>query len=323
MSTAKTPIALFAYNRPQHTDEALSALARCSRLDECELRIFCDGPKDPTQGEPAAATRAVAKRWAPTLNAQVVERAGNLGLARSVVSGVAELCQERGRAIVLEDDLIVSPDFLDYMLQALDRYEDAATVYQVSGYMFDVEHAPKPDAFLLPLTSTWGWATWGRAWRAFDWDAADAASRLADARTRRRFDFDGAYPYADMLEHRLAARNDSWGILWHYAVFKAGGLVLHPRRSLVWNAGVDGTGVHCGESPTFPQVSRGALDRVRLPSPLAFPDEVAVDEAALARVKRCIAAQAPTPEPTLMGRVREKAKTLLRQIAPASGQEQG
>src|SRR5690349_10933969 len=119
-----TPLALFTYNRPQHTQRALSALERCSRLEECDLHIYCDGAKHRTDEAAVVSSRQVVREWAARFGAAVFERTENLGLARSVVAGVTDLCDRYGRAIVLEDDLVVSPDFLNYMLQALDRYQD-------------------------------------------------------------------------------------------------------------------------------------------------------------------------------------------------------
>ena len=314
MSTAKTPIALFTYNRPEHTDRTLEALSRCDRLDECALHVFCDGPKYAEHKQAVAATREAVDRWAAPLSGRVVQRSENLGLARSIVAGVSNLCDEYGRVIVLEDDLIVSPDFVDYMLQALDRYEDASDVYQISGYMFPVEHPSTPDAFFLPLTSTWGWATWARAWRTFDWEATGARQRLVNREIRKQFDLGGVYPYSDMLEDRLFAQNDSWGILWHYAVFKAEGLVLHPRVSLVWNAGMDGSGVHCGGTASSPQAAPQEIESRRLPHELTFPAGIQIDTDALERVKTCLAAQAPQLRPSALSRVRARLDEWLRKL---------
>ncbi len=275
----KTPIALFVYNRPAHAQLALESLSRCERLAECSLRIYCDGPKNDKDAEGVAAARQVAGEWAAQLGGAVVERETNLGLARSIVTGVTDLCESHGRVIVLEDDFALSPSFLDYMLQGLDRYADEPNVYQISGYMFPVEHPAKPDAFFLPLTTTWGWATWARAWRIFDWDASDALEKLRDPKLRRSFDLDGSYPYSAMLEQRLRNENDSWGILFWWAVFKAGGLALHPRESLVWVGGFDRSGTHCGDAAwSVPQsselVTRPRHSRFELP-PAVQPDPVA------------------------------------------------
>ena len=279
----KTPIALFLYNRPAHARLVLESLSQCRRLDECSLRIYCDGPKRGEDAESVAAARHVAREWAVRLNAEVIERDENFGLARSVVDGVSELCDSRGRVIVVEDDFLLSTSFLDYMLSALDRYENESNVYQICGYMFPVRHTAEPDAFFLPLTTTWGWATWARAWKVFDWNAPQAKELLRDPDVRRRFNLNNAYPYAEMLERRLRNENDSWGILFWWAVFKAGGLVLHPRKSLVWNGGFDESGTHCGDQAWSSQ-SLAELKDNSWSHGFRFPDRVAVDQLAFNKV---------------------------------------
>lgn len=299
MGKDKTPVALFTYNRPQHTQVVLETLSQCSGLDACQIYIYADGSASQETAAAVEASRGVVREWSQRLNAEVIERETNVGLARSIVGGVTELCQRYGRVIVLEDDFALNPGFLDYMIQALDRYQDEPNVYQVSGYMFPVQHPPRPDAFFLPLTTTWGWATWDRAWRVFDWNAGDAPEALRDPKVRKRFDLDNSYPYSGMLEDRLKNQNESWGILFWWAVFKAGGVVLHPRQSLIWNGGFDGTGTHRGnqawsDHPFARTNTRAQLDFV-------FPDEVLTDEAAFNRIKRFLRrGQHPN---TLTGRI--------------------
>lgn len=281
----KTPIALFIYKRAAHTRLVLESLSRCRRLDECALKIYCDGPKRPEDAAAVAAAREIAREWAARLGAEVIEREANLGLARSVFSGVSELCESHGRVIVIEDDFALSPAFLDYMLSALDAYAGEPTVYQISGYMYPIRHAPQPDAFFLPLTTTWGWATWSRAWRIFEWQPGDAEA-LQDAEVVRRFNLNNAYPYAEMLRRRLNGENDSWGILFWWAVFRANGLVLHPRKSLVWNGGFDESGTHCGDQAWSSQsLSEIAVDQWET-KPFLFPEQVATDEIAFEKVIR-------------------------------------
>jgi hypothetical protein len=289
-ASQKTPIALFIYNRPAHTRVVLESLSRCRRLDECSLKIYCDGPKRAEDTAAVNEAREVAREWAARFDAELIERDSNLGLARSVVNGVSELCDTHGRVIVIEDDFALSPAFLDYMLSALDRYEDEPNVYQICGYMFPIRHAPQPDAFFLPLTTTWGWATWSRAWRVFDWRPADAES-LRDPEVRRRFNLNNAYPYAEMLERKLNGENDSWGILFWWAVFRANGLVLHPRKSLVWNGGFDASGTHCGDQAWTSQALSEIASDQWTTKPFQFPEQVATDELAFGKVIRHLRAE--------------------------------
>ena len=280
-----TPVALFTYNRPEHTRRVLSSLEQCSQLEACRIYIFCDAARTPAHQSAVEASRSVVRDFAPRIGAQVIERDKNLGLARSIVEGVTSLIREYGRIIVLEDDLILSPDFLDYMLQGLDRFQDNKQVYQISGYIFPISPTPLKDTFFLPLITTWGWATWERAWQVFDWNPPQALERIADEQTRKRFDLDDSYPYADMLKQRLAGQNDSWGILWWYAVFNADGLVLYPKKSLVRNEGFDGTGTHSGGNRAFAQSIYTDVSRGHRPVPLNFPSSIEVDPVIWANVK--------------------------------------
>ena len=286
-SSGPTPVALFTYNRPEHAARAIRALARCDRFAECRLHVYCDGASNVEHAEMVTASRRVVREWATRLDAEVIERENNLGLAKSIVGGVAELCEKYGRVIVVEDDLMVSPDFLDYMIQALARYEASANVYQIAGHMFHGTQGADLDASFIPLPTTWGWATWKRAWQIFDWQAKGAQETLSDPANRWRFDLEGAYPYASMLEQRLAGANQSWGILWVWAIFKANGLVLHPRRSLVWvgGSGADGQGTHCGDVSEFPQDSQQSFMERRLSQPLRFPESIVTDEVAFRGLK--------------------------------------
>src|SRR5262249_54070621 len=158
--------------------------------------------------------------------------------------GVTDLCHRHASAIVIEDDLELSPYFLEYMNAGLVTYRDDARVMQISGYMFPIRLPSSQDAFFLPLTTSWGWATWDRAWRQFDPDAVVASLVLADPLQRSAFDLNGSYPYSAMLQAQQEGKIDSWAIRWYHSVFAHKGLVLYPARSLVRNSGFDGSGVN-------------------------------------------------------------------------------
>ena len=310
MDRSQAPLVLFVYNRPDHTLRALTTLAQCDRFNECHLVIYCDGPKTPAHEAGVAVTRRVLKDWASRSNAEIIERSENLGLARSIVTGVTEQCRKYGKAIVVEDDLVVSPDFLDYMLQALERYKDYRNVYQISGFMYPIEHPTGSDAFFLPLTTTWGWATWERAWKIFDWNTSEALKRLDNPDVSKKFDLDGSFPYTAMLHQRAEARNDSWGILWWFAVFNANGVVLHPRNSLVWNGGFDNSGIHSGAPLFSMQASPNRFTHPSLSKPLVLPEAVDIDQEAFDRLKRYLRSRS-NPRNRVRGIIQKISRTLI------------
>ena len=267
----KTPVAVFTYNRPEHTNRALDALSKCSDIDACEFYFFSDGPRTDAARQDVEATRSILRKWAKLLEAKIIEQPSNLGLAKSIVAGVSDLCERYGRVIVVEDDLIVSPDFLHFMIQSLDHYQDESRVMQIGGFTISPPDGLTNDAFLLPVTTTWGWATWQRAWQSFAWEPKDLDLAKKDHQWRELFDLHGAGSFSGMLEDRLAGRNDSWGILWWYAVSRSNGLVLYPSRSLVWNGGFDGSGIHCGSGDFLQQGDISNYSKDKLPSTLSLP----------------------------------------------------
>lgn len=246
------PIGLFAYNRPEHLARALRALSRCKELADSQLTIFCDGPKPTADGAVRARiaeTREIAGELAPQAN--VIERAENFGLAKSIRTGVTALTEAHGRAIILEDDLEVSSTFLAFMNTALDRYADEPSAMQVSGYQYPVEIRGGEDAMFVPSISCWGWGVWQRSWTKLGTGADHFAKLARDPAARRRFDLDDAYPYFEMLQAQHRGEIDSWGIAWNLDVFANNGLVLYPRTSLVANRGHDGSGAHQEVSNPF------------------------------------------------------------------------
>lgn len=238
------PVVLFAYNRPEHLRRCIASLQANALAAESELFVFSDGPKGEADREAVAAVRRCLRGVAGFRRVSVVERAANMGLAPNVISGVTDVVGRYGRVIVLEDDLVVAPHFLRFMNDALEVYKDEERVGHIQAC--DFTHAPLPDTFLIQWTGSWGWATWERAWRLFNPDGAALLRELEERGLSRRFDFNGAYPFTRMLRRQAAGRNSSWAIRWNASLFLRGVLSLNVGKSLVANAGFDGSGTHCG-----------------------------------------------------------------------------
>lgn len=238
------PIAIFVYNRPDHTRQTIEALMKCPEFEKSPLYIFCDGAKKPADQKVIDRTRAVVRSMVGE-KAEMIEAAQNQGLANSIIAGVSKLMNEFDRVIVLEDDLIVSPGFLQYMNTALEAYQDEPSVMQVSGYMFPVpEFASRTEAMFLPFIGSWGWATWKNAWQYFDPQAISWEVLKTDQEMRSRFDLDGSFSYFNMMKKQMAGEIDSWAIRWYWSVFKNQGCTLFPPITYVKNMGFDGSGSH-------------------------------------------------------------------------------
>lgn len=239
------PISLFVYNRPWHTRQAVESLLANPGAAHSPLYIFSDAPRGAAASEAVAEVRSYIRSIAGFKTVTIIERETNFGLARSIIDGVTRLCEEYGRVIVMEDDLVTSPNFLSYMNDALTHYENEGRVMQIAGYMFPVSLELEEDALFLPFTSSWGWATWERAWHHFDAKGSGYQRLVDDQNLRLAFDLKGNYRYFRMLESQLRGETDSWAIRWYLSVFLMNGLTLYPKKTLVGNLGFDGSGVNC------------------------------------------------------------------------------
>ena len=242
------PIALFVYNRPAHTRQTVVSLQENNLASESDLFVFSDAPKSPEADLMVAQVREYVRSIDGFRTVTIFERTENRGLARSIVDGISQITEERGRVIVLEDDLITSPHFLEYMNAGLERFKDDERVMQIAGYMFPVKLMVSEDALFLPFISSWGWATWSRAWRHFDRREDVFDEVLADGAKRRQFDLNGRYKYSKILRAQQQRKVDSWAIFWYLSVFRRNGLALFPKKTLVRNLGFDGSGVNCNVS---------------------------------------------------------------------------
>ncbi len=246
-----------------HLQRTLASLAACPAARSTRIVAFCDGPKGVDDVRAVAEVRQVLRAATGFAQVRVVEREGNLGLAANVIDGVSQVLDDSPTAIVLEDDMIVSPDFLDYMNDALALYASDDRVVSIHGYVYPTREA-LPQTFFLRGADCWGWATWRRGWSVFDPDGAALLARIEATGVQREFDMDGSYPYTRMLRSQVAGEIDSWAIRWYASAFLADKLTLYPGASLVENIGLDGSGTHStADAALMTRAGRmGVLERI-------------------------------------------------------------
>ncbi len=265
---APAPIALFAYNRPVHLARTLSALQANPLARESELFAFSDGPKHSQDRQAIEEVRLVLRRVEGFGRVSLQEQPTNLGLARSIIGGVTNLVQQYGRIIVMEDDLVVAPGFLEFMNQALSHFSIETRVMQIAGYMFPIPEAVTlGDVFFTRQAASCGWATWARAWQHFNPNSDALLKQISLTGRRHEFDLDGTYPYFEHLTKQADGKLDVWGVRWHASMFMQQGLCLYPTQSLVSNIGMDGSGMHC-KSTTILDVSLSPLTAWDLTVPI-------------------------------------------------------
>jgi hypothetical protein len=285
--SAFAPIALFLYRRRDLLDPVLDSLEACPEFGQSPVFLFSDGPRSARVADDVDDVRDRVRERLRS-NMQLIESPINKGLARSISEGVSQLTNQYGRVIVLEDDLILSPATLSWFNTALDRYAGVDRVMQVSGHMFDSRALRRlRTGVFLPLTTSWGWATWKRAWDGFDPLASGWQALSVQPDLRKQFDLGNRYPYSRMLERQMRGEIDSWAVRWYWSVFQANGLCLFPPKTHVSNLGQDRAATHPGALSRLRWIA--ARSRPPLQSDVSpFPSTMAADLAVLRQVGAAI-----------------------------------
>lgn len=245
--TINAPVVLFVYSRLEKTKQTINALAKNTIAKESDLIIFSDQAKTIDKQSDVDDVREYIKGILGFRSLKIYHRAYNYGLAQSIIDGVTQVINEYDQAIVVEDDLITSIYFLEFMNAGLARYKDDERVISVHGYMYPVR-SELPETFFLRGADCWGWATWGRAWKYFNSDGKSLLAELSKRGLIDAFDYEGVMGFSSMLRDQIKGLNNSWAIRWHASAFLANKLTLYPGKSLVNNIGLDGSGEHCGVS---------------------------------------------------------------------------
>ena len=244
------PIVLFVYNRSWHTQQTVEALQRNKLAAQSNLIIYSDGPKSEDEVTKVGEVRNYIRQISGFKSLRILEKEGNSGLANSVIQGVTDVVNEYGKVIVLEDDLVTSPFFLQYMNDALIIYKDKKKVMHISGYNFPISLTDLYETFFYRSTSCWGWATWSDRWAIFEKDV-DKTLKQFNLKDIYRFNLNGNIDFWSQVVANKQKKLNTWAIFWYAKVFLNNGLCLHPAVSLVTNIGHDGSGRHCGKDTQF------------------------------------------------------------------------
>lgn len=243
------PVVIFAYKRVDKLKECIFSLQKCRLVEKTDVIIYADGSRDNRDIEKVNEVRLFLDELEEnncfnTLH--IVRRTANYGLAKSVIAGVTEVLQDNEKIIVVEDDLILAKNFLEYMNGALDYYKDDNRYGEVSAFTYDLKQLKhyKKDIYVIRKGDCWGWGTWKRAWNNVDWELKDFDTYLSNKTVRREFS-NLEYGLETQLILQQRGELDAWAARWLYYLFINNYYIVYPKESLVVNIGGDNSGEHC------------------------------------------------------------------------------
>jgi hypothetical protein len=246
MENKLAPICFFTYNRLEETKKTVCALQQNNLASKSELYIFSDGWKSELGREKIQNVRSFLKTITGFKTITIFESSINKGLANSIIDGVTQVINKHGKVIVLEDDLITSPNFLDFMNQALTKYKAESEIISISGHTLDfkIPKGYEHDVYFFGRAGSWGWGTWQDKWDLIDWEIKDWNSFIKDKYLIKKFNLNGNDLFP-MLKGFQEGKNNSWAIRFCYNQFKLNKLSVYPCISKLDNIGFSDEATNC------------------------------------------------------------------------------
>lgn len=268
------PIIVFAFNRLAPLQNTIVSLLDNEEAKESDLFLFVDGARTDKDGEKekVEGVREYVKNISGFKSVHYSFAEKNHGLGPSIIKGVTEIINRYGKAIVLEDDLVFSQNFLSFINQGLDLYEQEKSVFSVCGYTNKVK-SPKgydKDAYFCVRSSSWGWATWADRWNSVDWELKNWEDYKHQ---KKKFNRWGGSDCFGMLQDWKEGKNQSWAIRFCFSQFLQNKLSLFPTISKVRNDGFDGQGTNCKKWSRFKYVFDKSESKT-----FVFPREVVLNK---------------------------------------------
>lgn len=236
------PIALFTYNRINHLKLTINNLKKNYLAKSSHLYIFSDGFKTSGEIEKINKIRFYLKKVKGFKKINIIERKKNFGLSKNIIKGVNYVLRKHKKIIVVEDDILVNKNFLNYMNTGLAVYEKNKNVASIHGYIYPIQNLKnkiKKNTFFLKGSDCWGWATWSRAWLTFEKNGSKLSKNIKKQNKVKEFNFNNYYNYYQMLINQVKGKNDSWAVRWYASCFLKGMYTLYPCKTLVKNIGID------------------------------------------------------------------------------------
>lgn len=257
------PVVLFAYARPEHLGRTLA----CLRENQVpRIYAFSDGPRSAEIAPRVATVRRMLRAidWCEVI---LQERETNLGLGRSIRSGVSVVLQQHEACLVVEDDLICVPGTYHYLQAALAAYRDEPRVMSVTGWTHPriIPPGTGEQPYFDGRAECLLWGTWRHAWVGMQDDAQTLLQRCRAAGI-------DPYSYGTDLPNmaRVELKQNIWAVRWLYWHILNHGLCLRPPWSMVDHIGFDTLATNAAAATWLAQPPLRAAP----PIPTVWPEPV-------------------------------------------------
>ncbi|MDO5429831.1 GNAT family N-acetyltransferase [Parabacteroides sp.] len=245
--TRYAPIVVSVYDRLDHLKRCVEALKENSLAKESTLYIVSDAAYCEEHVQRIKEVRSYIESIEGFMEVNPVLRKKNMGGHKSITSALQMVLEQYDSFISLEDDIMVSKDFLQFMNDALEFYKDDKHVYSICGFKapFNLPENYSEDVYFYPCNSPWGIATWKDRWVSVNHDYFDRYSELKKDPTKYKAFVSVGFYIKGILKSDSKKEIVAGDLRVYYHMFQHNMYSVFPIVSKTQNWGFDGSGEHC------------------------------------------------------------------------------
>ena len=237
-------IVIFSYNRPKHLSKLIDTIIGNNIRKNYKIYLFCDGPKNKLDKLKIENIKEIIKKKRIIFTHKTY-RVKNIGLSRNIIDGISFVLKRHKSCIVLEDDLILNKNCINFMNTMLHKFQKHYSLGSVSAhsYLDNFKFNSKFDFYISKRHSSWCWGTWSRVWNNINWNEAQYKNHFLKKNEINKFS-EGGNDLNLLLWGNYKKFIDSWAIRFNFSCAKKKLKSFQPRFSMIRNDGRDASGTH-------------------------------------------------------------------------------
>jgi hypothetical protein len=265
-----SPVLFIIFNRMNTTKEVF---AEIQKAKPPRLYIASDGPRIHKENE-TAIVNEIRSYVLDNINwdcdVHTLFREQNLSCGQSVKGAIDWFFEAEEYGIVLEDDVKPNGSFFKFCDELLLRYKDDDRVGLISGNNH-INFAPHNDSYTFSrFFSTWGWASWRRAWKNMDIDMHWFQTPYKNSIIRNMgYTQQSVLRWEKNINDIVTKKINAWDFQWVFSLSAQNQLCIFPACNLVANIGFGEDATH-----TFGEAKEEFLQQSELSFPLIHPDYI-------------------------------------------------
>ena len=169
-----------------------------------------------------------------------------MGCKIAVSSAIDWFFENEEQGIILEDDCLPNESYYNYCETLLNYYASDERIMHISGNNFqDGNVRGNGSYYFSNYNHIWGWATWKRAWKAYNVDLSFLTETEIETLIEKQFDTKKERLFWNNIFKKVINKTiGTWDYQWTYAVWKNNGLSILPNKNMIANIGFNNNGTH-------------------------------------------------------------------------------